>query len=72
VSDGFLLSGLSNCGYVGSEDRALRERWEADVNEHGLFSEAGPARRFADETNVRVPEHAPFFPFGIYLVRRVG
>jgi len=66
VGDRWLLSGLTNCGYEPSERTALRSRWGGELNEHHLFDRLAPARAFRDATNVRVPEHAPFFVFALF------
>jgi len=38
------------------------------LNEHHLFNEIDPARLFKEWADRRVPEHAPFFVFGLYIV----
>ncbi len=48
VSDGSLLSGLSNCGYVGRESETFRARWRGHLNEHHLFTELAPAGCFVE------------------------
>ncbi len=68
VGDGGLLSGLSNCGYQAEERAALRLRWAPQLNEHHLFEETAPAFEFRALADERVPEHAPFFVYGLYLV----
>lgn len=69
VADGWLLSGLSNCGYVSGERDPLHADWAHRLNVHHLFAEEGDAAAFAELTSIRVPEHAPFFAYGIW--RRV-
>lgn len=39
VSDGFLLSGLSNCGYSSSDILEFRKQFGSDLNENHLFSQ---------------------------------
>lgn len=68
VADGSLLSGLMNCGYAADEVGALRARWEPRLNDRHLFSSIGDALAFRDVTDGRVPEHAPFFVYGLYLI----
>jgi len=68
VADASLLSGLSNCGYDDTEAAALREEWAQHINESHLIIDAQRAALFRKLCNERVPEHAPFFVFGIYLV----
>ena len=70
VSDGALLSGLSNSGYAARDVRALRSVWEPQLNEHHLFDDAARALEFRVLAERRVPEHAPFFVFG--LLRAAG
>jgi hypothetical protein len=69
VSDEGLLSGLSNCGYGQGEVGALRAEWGPDLNDHHLFRDAARALEFRTITDERVPEHAPFFVYGLYEVR---
>lgn len=66
VSDLGLLSGLSNCGYDASTRRELRERWGRTLNRYHLFADCREAHVFREATDARVPEHAPFFVFGLY------
>jgi len=68
VADGWLLSGLSNCGYDTSERAIFRRDWAGQLNEHHLFESLPIARAFRDATNVRVPEHAPFFVFALFRI----
>jgi hypothetical protein len=68
VSDGGLLSGLSNCGYTPDEIRTLRAQWQSRLNAHHLFDAVENAFEFRKLTDARVPEHAPFFVFGLYSV----
>jgi hypothetical protein len=72
VSDGFLLSCLTNCGYREDEVEALRARWTSCLNVHHLFTRAADASAFRDMSNARVKEHAPFFVYGIRLVTARG
>lgn len=73
VSDQWLLSGLSNCGFVPEvEDVAsLRAQWGPQLNRHHLFDSLDAATAFKDLSNVRVQEHAPFFVFGLWLVQEM-
>jgi hypothetical protein len=68
VADGSLLSGLSNCGYEPEEARSLRGEWARHLTEHHLFADAGRAAAFRELADLRVPEHAPFSVYGLYLV----
>ena len=62
------ISGLSNCGYSDTERNALAARWGADLNRYHLFDDLDRAFAFRDLTNGRVPEHAPFFVIGLWLI----
>jgi len=68
VSDGGLLSGLSNCGYSPDEIVTLRPQWASRLNSRHQFDTVEDAFEFRKLTDARVPEHAPFFVFGLYLV----
>jgi hypothetical protein len=48
---------------------ALRASWSPKLNEFHLFDRAEDAREFKDFSNRRVPEHAPFFVYGIWRVQ---
>lgn len=68
VSDRWLLSGLSNCGFLPEmEDvQSLRDTWANKLNERHLFDVLDYAIEFRELSNKRVAEHAPFFIFGIW------
>lgn len=66
VADQWLTSGLSNCGYVGSERAEWRSRWANRINGAHLFDDPAEAGLFAKATNERVSEHAPFFVYGLF------
>ncbi len=70
VADAGLVSGLSNCGYDQAEIAALRSSWATHLNEHHLFTDVRRAFSFRDLSDPRVPEHAPFFVYGLYLLER--
>ncbi len=72
VSDKWLLSGLSNCGYGTNETeiQILRETYASDLNEHHLFDALKPAVDFMHFSDERVRAHAPFFVFGIWLIKK--
>lgn len=65
------ISGLSNCGYSEEERRQLAPVWGPRLNEHHLFEKLVDAFEFRALTNARVPEHAPFFVIGLWLIREV-
>jgi hypothetical protein len=66
VADYDLLGGLTNCGYTPEEAASLAPVWAPLLNTWHLFDNLGDATAFADVTEQRVPEHAPFFAYGIY------
>ena len=72
VSDKWLLSGLSNCGYGTNESEIhiLRQTYASSLNEHHLFDAIKPAVDFMHVSNERVQEHAPFFVFGLWLIKK--
>jgi hypothetical protein len=70
VSDRWLLSGLSNCGFLpAAEDvQAIRRRWSGKLNKHHLFDAPADAFDFRELADKRAEEHSPFFVFGIWLL----
>jgi hypothetical protein len=60
------MSGLTNCGYMPQEAASLAPVWAPLLNESHLFDDPEDAIAFAAVTAERVPEHAPFFAYGIY------
>jgi hypothetical protein len=70
VSDGSLMSGLTNCGYQNEEREKLRWSWSSQLNDHHLFADPESAGHFRDITDQRVREHAPFFVFALYALDR--
>ena len=72
VSDKWLLSGLSNCGYGTNESKIqiLRDTYASYLNEHHLFDALKPAVDFMHFSDERVQAHAPFFVFGIWLIKK--
>jgi len=66
VADAGFLSGLSNCGYSVEERETLRPYWASRVNDFGLLQTEQDAFAFRDLSDRRVPEHAPFWVYGLY------
>jgi hypothetical protein len=64
IADRYLVSGLSNCSYSEADRLSLRS-WASELNEFGLFDDLDCASRFKRETDNRVPDHVPFFVYGI-------
>src|SRR5271156_4378968 len=69
VADYWQLSGLTNCGYSPEEAASLAPVWAPLLNEWHLFDNPDDAEAYADVTEKRVPEHAPFYAYGIYQLR---
>jgi hypothetical protein len=72
IADGGFISGLTNCGYTEVDAPDLRSQWAGHLNEHHLFGELEQAHAFRELSDRRVPEHAPFFVFGLWLIDAVG
>jgi hypothetical protein len=72
VSDKWLLSGLSDCGYGTDETeiQILRDTYASHLNEHHLFDAIKPAVDFMHVSDERVRAHAPFFVFGLWLIKK--
>ena len=68
VADEGLVSGLMNCGYDEETVGGIREHWTPYLNAGHLFDMKTVAFEFAEFSNSRVHEHAPFFVYGIYEV----
>jgi hypothetical protein len=68
VADYDLLGGLTNCGYTPEEAASLAPAWAPLLNKWHLFDDPEDATTFAAVTAKRVPEHAPFYAYGIYQV----
>jgi hypothetical protein len=66
VADYFLVSGLTNCGYRHGEEASLAPAWAPLLNQWHLFDRMEDAEAFADVVAQRVPEHAPFYAYGLY------
>jgi len=71
VCDQRLTSGLMNCGVATADHEKLRAGYAASINPFGLFDHKDVAVRFASEIGRTVPEHAPFFPIGLFVVGRL-
>lgn len=74
VADQYMLSGLSNCGFLPQEDdiQHLRDCWAKYLNKFHLFDDEKRATEFRYFSNDHVKEHAPFFVFGLWLIEAVG
>jgi hypothetical protein len=72
VVDGGYISGLSDCGYEEQERFRLAAEFAAYLNPHHLFSNLPKALEFRTLSDARVPEHAPFFVAGLWMLRDGG
>ena len=72
VSNEWLLSGLSGLGYYPEEVQTLGKNWGRYLNEYHLLTDLQQAIDFQKMTDERVADHAPFFVYGLYLIRRAG
>jgi hypothetical protein len=70
IADKWLTSGLSNCSSNETEMQILRDTYASALNEHHLFDAIKPAVDYVHVTNERVREHAPFFVFGLWLIKK--
>ena len=71
VGDAYLLSALTNCGFLSGHDNAeaLRREWTPHLNEFHLFSELSAASAFRRFSDVRLAsDHAPTFVYGIHVL----
>ena len=68
VADGGGISGLTNCSYTAEEKAKLQPMWAGRLNTFGLLRTVEDAFEFANVTNERVREHAPFFVYGMSLL----
>jgi len=68
VADAGWISGLTNCGYWPEEKAALARTWATRLNDFGLLTTLGDAAEFKRVTDERVPEHAPFWIYGLWRV----
>ncbi len=69
VADAYLLSALTNCGFLPGHDNpeSLRREWAPHLNEFHLFSQLSAASAFRRFSDVRLAnDHAPTFVYGIY------
>lgn len=66
VADSGFWSGLSNCGYSEAERAELRPKWQGRINDFGLLKSEQDALEFRELSDVRVPEHAPFWVFRLF------
>ena len=65
ADDGF-ESGLYSRGYEQNEKRLLQKTWITRFNEYGLIKDFKDVTEFKELTDKRIPEHAPFYIFGLW------
>lgn len=71
VADQWLLSGLTSCAFdKGAEVEALRKKFNPTLNTYHLFASIDSAMEFRALSDKRVPEHKPFFVFGLWLIKK--
>lgn len=71
VADQWLLSGLTNCGFdKKTEVEPIRKKYNPALNAYHLFDSIEPATEFQLLSDERVSGHAPFFVFGIWLIKK--
>ena len=68
VADAGGISGLTNCGYLSEERATLAAAWAKRLNEFGLVANLTDATEFRQLTDERVPEHSPFWIYGLWRV----
>lgn len=66
IADRDMISGLSNCGYTEDEKPLLQKIWMNKLNEYGLLNKKEDAMQFKNLSEQRVPDHKPFFVYGLF------
>ena len=72
VGDRWMLSALSNCGFVAGVDNvpALRAAYSPVLNQFHLFSKLDDAIEFKRFSDRRLAgDHAPCFVFGLWMIK---
>ncbi len=73
VCDEWLLSGLTDLAWgAGSleEVQAIRQKYLPSLNEHHLFTSVDSAAEFIPLAEDGARPHAPFFVFGLWLIKK--
>lgn len=65
IADPGRISGLANCSYTPEEKQQLAPLWQPSMNSSGLLKDLEKAIGFKELCDKRVPEHAPFWIWGI-------
>jgi len=66
VADVGFWSGLSNCAYTKQELAELRPNWSKRINDFGLLQLESDAIAFKEISDMRVPDHAPFWVYRLH------
>lgn len=67
ICDSSGTSGLTNCGYDLVERESIQKHWAGRLSDRHLFCKVEDAEEFCDLTDLRAPEHAPFFVIEIWV-----
>jgi hypothetical protein len=73
VADRYLLSGLTNLSWdpVSTDEvQAIGQKYIPYLNEYHLFTSVEPATEFLPLAEEGAREHAPFFVFGLWLIKK--
>lgn len=71
VADGSLCGGLTNCGLQDKDfAETSRKKWIRSLNRYHLFDSQGAADGFRAFSDERIPKHAPFLVYGVWLTKR--
>jgi hypothetical protein len=69
VIDAYLQSDLSNqVFFAGEGPAAMQAAWAPHLNDNHLFDAVDVAQSFAEFSNTRDTDHAPFFVCGLWRV----
>lgn len=71
VADEGLTSALSNCGYSPEEMIEARLKFSNAINSNGLLTSLDVAKEFLKYSTERIPDHAPFFIFPLYVDKNI-
>lgn len=72
IADAFLLSALTNCGFLSGYDdvNRMRQQWAPHLNEFHLFGDLRVASAFREMSDHRLAsDHAPTFVYGIRILK---
>lgn len=72
VSDRWLLSGLTGCLNKNMPNwPSLKVQWGQHLNSYNLFDHPQNAENFKNQINQMIPQHAPFYVYGLWLVQEM-